>query len=264
MNPLFRMKSSALALAMGLLTATALVAGPAMQLKPLKDGAAAEPGSTNAAAKVAKPKWQKLFDGKTLAGWSGLADHWKVEGGAITGVTTRNNPLKNNTFLVWTNGTVGNFELRLKYRIFNGNSGIQYRSQLMDAEKFIVGGYQADFEAGKTYSGILYEERGRGILAERGQRTFIKDNNGQTKVQVVGKLDESANLQAVIRHEDWNEYRIVAKDNHLMHFINDRMTVDVVDFQAAKAAKEGILAFQIHVGPPMIVQFRDVELLAQP
>jgi hypothetical protein len=149
MNPLFRMKSSALALAMGLLTATALVAGPAMQLKPLKDGAAAEPGSTNAAAKVAKPKWQKLFDGKTLAGWSGLADHWKVEGGAITGVTTRNNPLKNNTFLVWTNGTVGNFELRLKYRIFNGNSGIQYRSQLMDAEKFIVGGYQADFEAGK-------------------------------------------------------------------------------------------------------------------
>ena len=264
MNPLFRMKSSALALAMGLLTATALVAGPAMQLKPLKDGAAAEPGSTNAAAKVAKPKWQKLFDGKTLAGWSGLADHWKVEGGAITGVTTRNNPLKNNTFLVWTNGTVGNFELRLKYRIFNGNSGIQYRSQLMDAEKFIVGGYQADFEAGKTYSGILYEERGRGILAERGQRTVITDEGGKTKVTVVGKLADSKDLQASIRDEQWNDYLIVADGNHLMHFINGRMTVDVVDQQSAKAAKEGILALQIHAGPPMVVQFRDVKIKKLP
>lgn len=258
MNPL------RIATVLSLLAASSLFAGPAMKLKPLKGStAAAEPGATNA-TKVAKPKWQKLFDGKSLTGWNGLSDLWSVEGGAITGRTTGDNPIKNNTFLVWTNGTVGNFELRLKYRIVAGNSGIQYRSKLMDAEKFIVGGYQADFEAGKTYSGILYEERGRGILAERGQRTFIKDNNGQTKVQVVGKLDESANLQAAIRNEDWNDYRIVAHDNHLMHFINNRMTVDAVDFQEAKAAKEGVLAFQIHVGPPMVVQFRDVELLALP
>lgn len=228
---------------------------PAEKIAPSKSGKSEQP---------AKPKWQKLFDGKTLTGWSGLADHWKVDQGAITGYTTRENPLKNNTFLVWTNGTVGNFELRLKYRMFNGNSGIQYRSKLMDPEKFIVGGYQADFEAGKTYSGILYEERDRGILAERGQRTFVREVNGQTKVQVVGKLDDSANIQAAIRSEDWNEYRVVAKDNHLMHFINGRMTVDVVDFQESKAAKEGILAFQIHVGPPMLVQFRDVELMALP
>ena len=222
---------------------------------------------TGCKATIKDPKTEgyvPIFDGKTLAGWAGRSDLWTVKEGLITGTTHRDHPIAGNTFLVWTNGTVANFELRLQYRIFNGNSGIQYRSKLVDADKFVVGGYQADFEAGKTYSGILYEERGRGILAERGQRTFIKDNNGQTKVQVVGKLDESANLQAVIRHEDWNEYRIVAKDNHLMHFINDRMTVDVVDFQAAKAAKEGILAFQIHVGPPMIVQFRDVELRAQP
>jgi hypothetical protein len=258
------MKSFRLAFSLGLLAATSLLAGPAMQLKPIKAKAEADCTCTNAEAKVAKPKWQKLFDGKSLTGWNGLPDLWTVEGGAITGRTTRDNPIKNNTFLVWTNGTVGNFELRLKYRIIIGNSGIQYRSKLTDAEKFIVGGYQADFEAGKTYSGILYEERGRGILAERGQRTFIKDSNGQTKVQVVGKLDESANLQAAIRNEDWNEYRIVAHDNHLMHFINNRMTVDVVDFQEAQAAKEGILAFQIHVGPPMVVQFRDVELLALP
>ncbi len=261
MNLISRMNLSRFALSLGLVTTVTLTAGPALQLKPQHRPAGA---TEEAPAKPAKAKWQKIFDGKSLTGWSGLTDYWSVQDGAITGTTTRANPLKNNTFLVWTNGSVGNFELRLKYRIFNGNSGIQYRSTLMDPEKFIVGGYQADFEAGKTYSGILYEERGRGILAERGQRTFVRDNNGQTQVQVVGKLDESANLQAVIRNEDWNDYRIVAKDNHLMHFINDRMTVDVVDFQESKAAKEGVLAFQIHVGPPMVVQFKDVELLAQP
>jgi hypothetical protein len=128
----------------------------------------------------------------------------------------------------------------------------------------VVGGYQADFEAGKTYSGILYEERGRGILAERGQRTVITDEGGKTKVSVVGKLADSKDLQASIRDEQWNDYLIVADGNHLMHFINGRMTVDVVDQQAAKAAKEGILALQIHAGPPMVVQFRDVKIKKLP
>ena len=215
---------------------------------------------------AAEDGFTPIFDGKSLTGWEGHASIWSVKDGTITGQTTAETNLKHNTFLVWKGGTVDDFELRFSYRIVKGNSGLQYRSKVAEQgpQGPIVGGYQADFEAGKTYSGILYEERGRGILAERGQRTFIKDNNGQTKVQVVGKLDESANLQAAIRNDDWNDYRIVAHGNHLMHFINNRMTVDVVDFQEAKAAKEGILAFQIHVGPPMVVQFKDVELLALP
>lgn len=216
------------------------------------------------ARKSTKPAWEKLFDGKTLNGWSGLTDHWSVRDGAITGVTSRDNKLDHNTFLVWTNGTLANFELRLKYRILNGNSGIQYRSQLLDPEKFIVGGYQADFEAGKTYSGILYEERGRGILAERGQSTVIKEVDGRTKVNVVRRIEDSAKLQAAIRDGDWNDYHIVANGNHLMHFINGRMTADIVDLQANKAATSGILALQIHTGPPMLVQFKDLELLRLP
>jgi len=205
-----------------------------------------------------------IFDGKSLAGWAGRSDLWSVQDGAITGTTHRDHPIAGNTFLVWTNGTLANFELRLQYRIFNGNSGIQYRSKLVDADKFVVGGYQADFEAGKTYSGILYEERGRGILAERGQRTVITDEGGKTKVNVVGKLADSKELQANIRDEQWNDYLVFADGNHLMHFINGRMTVDVVDQQSAKAAKEGILALQIHAGPPMVVQFRDVKLKKLP
>lgn len=221
-------------------------------------------GCQSAATKAKQQGYTPLFDGKTLAGWAGLSEYWTVRDGAITGFTTKESPLKNNTFLVYTNDTVANFELRLQYRILNGNSGIQYRSKVMDAEKAIVGGYQADFEAGKTYSGILYEERGRGILAERGQRTVITDDNGKTKISVTGTLADSKDLQANIRDEDWNDYLIIADGNHLMHFINGRMTVDVVDQQPSKAAESGVLALQIHVGPPMLVQFRDIKIKKLP
>ncbi|MEI6341529.1 MAG: DUF1080 domain-containing protein [Verrucomicrobiota bacterium] len=205
-----------------------------------------------------------LFNGKDLSGWAGAPGLWTVEEGAITGTTTSLNPIKNNTFLIYTNAAVDNFELRLKYRVFNGNSGIQYRSQVLDAEKAIVGGYQADIEAGKTYSGILYEERGRGILALRGQRTVINEAAGQTKVNVIGELGKGPDLQAFVRQDDWNEYLIVANGNHLMHFINGKLMVDVVDDQASKAAKSGVLALQIHVGPPMKVQFKDLVLKKLP
>ena len=73
----------------------------------------------------------------------------------------------------------------------------------------------------------------------------------------VGKSDE---IQAGIKQADWNEYRVVAKGGHLQHFINGQQTVDIIDEQAAKAAKSGVLALQIHVGPPMNVQFRNVRI----
>src|SRR5207247_1821449 len=170
-----------------------------------------------------------------------------------------------NNFLIWTNGTVGDFELRLSYKIVpnntNGfaNSGIQYRSK--DFGDFVVGGYQADFEAGKTYSGILYEERMDGILAQRGQKTVVKTVEGKTKVEVVGSLDKSEEIQAKIKDKDWNDYLVVAQGNHLQHFINGAQTVDVIDErEGGKAAKEGILALQLHAGEPMTVQFRDIRL----
>jgi Domain of Unknown Function (DUF1080) len=217
-----------------------------------------------------EPGFVSLFDGKSLAGWNGLSDHWKVQDGTITGYTEKANPLKQNTFLMWTNGTVDNFELRFRYLILPlsdsgfGNSGVQYRSKLVDPAAFVVAGYQADFEAGTTYSGILYEERLRGILAERGQRTRVTEENGATKVVKIGDLAPSAELQANIRQRQWNDYVVIADGNHLMHFINGRMTVDVIDEQASKAAKSGILALQLHAGPPMQVQFKDIRLKKLP
>ena len=211
-----------------------------------------------------------IFNGTNLEGWEGNTTLWSVEDGCITGRTQADPKLTHNTFLVYTNGPVADFELRFAYKIVNGNSGVQYRSKVMEQGKFgpIVGGYQADFEAGKTYSGILYEEKMRGILAQRGQKVVIKEvevekdgkKKKETKVEVVGELGKSADIQAKINNEDWNDYVIIAKGNHLQHFINGLQTIDVIDEQEEKAAKSGVLALQIHVGPPMTVQFKNLRM----
>jgi hypothetical protein len=229
---------------------------------PLAAGAALLIAASLSAAEKVEPGFKSLFNGQDLTGWQGNPELWSVEDGCITGRTKAEPKLTHNTFLVWTNGDVADFELRLSYKIVNGNSGIQYRSKVKSQGAFgpIVGGYQADFEAGKTYSGILYEELGRGILAQRGQKTVIKDDAGKPKIEVAGSLGDTKEIQAKIKHEDWNDYVVIAKGNHLQHFINGQQTVDVVDEQDAKAAKSGVLALQIHVGPPMNVQFRNVRI----
>lgn len=199
-----------------------------------------------------------LFNGKDLEGWDGNPKFWSVQDGAITGKTTKENPTKGNTFIIWRGGTVGDFELRLQYKIVGGNSGIQYRSK--DMGNWVVGGYQGDFESGNTYSGILYEERGRGILAQRGQFTAVHANGNKHKVEVLGSLGASKDIQAGIKKEDWNDYKIIANENRLVHMINGRVTAIVVDMDEAKRASSGILALQLHAGPPMTVQFRDIKI----
>src|SRR2546426_859153 len=210
---------------------------------------------------AAEEGFKSIFNGNDLTGWDGRPQHWSVEDGAITGRTTKERPAQGNNFLIWTNGTVSDFELRLSYKIVpnntNGfaNSGIQYRSK--DFGNFVVGGYQADFEAGKTYSGILYEERGRGILAQRGQMTWIQPDG---KIRVIGSLGKSEENQEQIKKEDWNDYVVIARGNHLTHVINGRVTADVTDDQESKAAKSGILALQLHAGDPMTVQFKNIRI----
>jgi hypothetical protein len=199
-----------------------------------------------------------LFNGKDLEGWDGNPKFWSVRDGAITGQTTAENPTRGNTFIIWRGGTVGDFELRLQYKIINGNSGIQYRSK--DLGNWVVGGYQGDFEAGNTYSGILYEEKGRGILAQRGQFTQILPGEKKPEIEVMGSLGESADIQANIKKEDWNDYKIIAHENRFVHMINGRITAIVVDNDIENRVSSGILALQLHAGPPMTVQFRDIKI----
>ncbi|MEX0867280.1 MAG: family 16 glycoside hydrolase [Pirellulales bacterium] len=207
---------------------------------------------------AAEADFVEIFNGKDLNGWDGDPKFWSVRDGAITGQTTAENPTQGNTFIVWREGELDDFELQLKYRMEGGNSGIQYRSE--ESNKWRVGGYQADFESGKTYSGILYEERGRGILAQRGQKVTI-DAEGKKSAE---KFAESAELQKAIKPGEWNDYRIVAQGNHLTHYINGEKMSEFIDGQTDKAKFKGILALQLHAGPPMLVQFKDIKLKRLP
>lgn len=208
-----------------------------------------------AKATAAAGEGVSLFDGKTLEGWEGKEGYWSVKDGCITGTTTAENPLSHNTFLIWRGGKVGDFEINLKFKIVGGNSGIQYRSK--ESDDFVVSGYQADIEDGTTHIGILYEERGRGILAKRGEKVVI---GADGKKEVTGKTASDDEILGSIKQHDWNDYSVSVKGNHIVQKINGHVTVDVTDNQTDKAAKEGILALQLHQGPPMVVQFKDIVL----
>src|SRR5579859_3133191 len=165
--------------------------------------------------------FKSIFNGKDLTGWGGVPELWSVKDGAITGQTTPEHPAKVNTFLVWTNGTVADFELRCAFKLVPNNpqgfanSGVQYRSKIFDQANWVVGGYQADMEAGPNYTGILYEERMRGILAQRGEKV-LWDKEG--KKHVIGSLGSAAEIEAGVKHGDWNDYVIIARGNHLQQW----------------------------------------------
>lgn len=209
-------------------------------------------------AAVAEDGAKSIFNGKDLSGWRGNSELWKVEDGAITGTTTAEKPLKFNTFLIWED-KVADFELELDYKISGqrGNSGIQYRSKVLRADDFVVGGYQADIDVTLTYAGINYEEKGRGKLTDgRGERVTIAADGKRT----TEKFADAKELGKNIKQGEWNHYKVVANGNKLSHYINGVLMAEVIDSQEGKAASEGVLAFQIHQGPPMQIKFKNVML----
>jgi len=200
---------------------------------------------------------KQLFNGKDLSGWDGNPESWKVEDGAITGTTTDDKPLPYNQFLIWRGGTVKNFELTAKVKQSGNNSGIQYRSkERKQVGPWSIGGYQCDVHPQAANNAMLYEEGERTILAQNGQ-TVIIDRDG-TKWLV----KETEPLKVDVA--DWNEYTVIARGNQLIHKINGQTVVDVTDHQENERELEGLLAIQIHRGPAMKVQVKDIVLKELP
>lgn len=210
-----------------------------------------------ASSALAADDFKPIFNGKDLAGWEGDPRLWSVTDGAIRGETQLDRMTTTNTFLIWRGGVLKDFELKLKVRIRNGNSGIQYRSK--DLGKFVVSGYQVEVDNAPGKSGFLYHEKGRKFLALVGEKVEIDETQ---KPKVVGQLAEKKALiaQGYYKPKEWNDYRIVARGNHLAHFLNGIQVVDVIDNDPKGRSLEGILALQIHVGPPMLVEFKDILL----
>lgn len=200
----------------------------------------------------------ELFDGKSLEGWDGDPVYWSVRDGVIVGEVTPETLLKRNSFLIWKGGTVGDFELMVEYRVSaKGNSGVNYRSVATPDLKWSLTGYQADIDGGDRWMGQNYEERGRTFLAYRGQNVVLKPD---AKPEVVKEIGDAAELQKVVKKEDWNTCRIVAKGNVMKHFVNDVLMSEVEDLDPEKRVTEGLIGVQVHVGPPMSIEYRSILL----
>jgi len=200
---------------------------------------------------------KNLFNGKDLTGWTGNPDFWKVENGIIVGETTNQKKTSSNTFLIWEGGNLGDFELTLKARVKgNNNSGIQYRSKVLNAKTWSVGGYQMDMHPAPNYLGMMYEERGRGIIAQRGENVII-DSEGKKTSKGKPDKEKKDNLA------DWNEFKISAIGNKLTHMVNGKVTVSIEDNENGKKATSGVIALQLHAGGPMRLEVKDISLVAK-
>jgi len=216
--------------------------------------------------------FKPIFDGKTLDGWEGDPTYWSVEDGAIVGLITPETLLKANTFLIWQGGQPGDFELKAKFKISEtGNSGINYRSDLFPDVPFALRGYQADIDGKINYTGQNYEERKRTTLAYRGQKTKITpqenptgnlrdyvERNAWKGLNVIEEIGDRDELKTKIKSEDWNDIHIIAKGNVLKHYVNGVLMSEVHDDDPANFSAKGYLGVQVHVGPPMKVQYKDL------
>lgn len=196
-----------------------------------------------------------LFDGKTLNGWDGDPAYWRVEDGTIVGETKPGAIPKQNTFLIWRNGMPGDFDLHAEYRLTGGNSGIQYRSAEVPDIRWAMKGYQADIDAEQKYTGQIYEERGRGFLALRGQSAVIETG---VKPMVLGTLGSDAELKAAINAPGWNEYHIIARGNVLIQILNGRVMSMLADDDTANRKMDGLIGIQLHAGEPMKIEVRNI------
>lgn len=182
----------------------------------------------SSSATIALGEELQLFNGKDLSGWKGDPEMWKVEDGVIVGTTPG---LSYNTFLIYEK-ELDNFELKFKAKLDRNNSGVQFRSKIVDPEKFVMSGYQADIAP--NYWGLLYEEKARGML------DFKKDVKG------VAKLGE------------WADYVIRADGPEITITVNGTETVKYTEKDVKAGAKSGLIGLQLHGGIPMKVHFKDI------
>jgi len=203
-----------------------------------------------------------IFDGTSLKGWEGNPNYWRVENGALVGEITPETVVKSNTFIIWRGGRPKDFELKLDYRITaGGNSGINYRSAsvpdpVTPANTFALRGYQFDLDGGKRYVGNNYEEKGRLFLAVRGQVTRVVGDRPPVVLATLGDTDELAALAK----DDWNAVHLIIRGNTLVHVLNGRLMSVTVDNDAPNRPVDGLIGVQVHVGPPMKVEYRNIRL----
>ena len=195
---------------------------------------------------------QSLFNGKDLSGWKDEAGLFSVKDGVIYG-STHGKKLPSNRFLVWE-GEVGDFELTYEAKVIGeNNSGMMYRAQ-NHKEKMRLQGNQCDLHPKAEFCGMLYSEAtGRGIVAKRGTKVEVDAASGKPKV--TGETTPATSVDIT----QWNTFKVVAKGNHIQHFVNGKLAIDLTD-NHKDAKLKGLIGIQLHKGKPMEAYFRNITL----
>jgi hypothetical protein len=204
------------------------------------------------AAAIAEDK--VLFNGKDLAGWDGAPGWWTVEDGALTAQSTPEKPCKACNYLVWTGGQPSDFELSADFKLSeSANSGVQLRSKALP--KWDTCGYQADMTGDGKLVGFVYHHK-RGLIAGRGEKVTLSAD-GKKDVQSIGKPDE---LLTSFKKGDWNTYRIICRGPEIKLYVNGVLMCQFTDNDTRQTDERGVIALQMHPGPPMKVQFKNIVL----
>jgi len=214
--------------------------------------------------------FESIFDGETLSGWEGDPVYWRVENGNLVGEVTPSTILDRNSFIIWKEGITEDFEFKAEYRISeDGNSGINYRSEEIDNLPFALVGYQCDIDGQNRYTGMNYEERRRTTLANPGKMVVLESSTSSTLKEniknnqwlprkEIGDTGDIDLFKSQIKTNDWNSVHIVVKGNRMQHFINGNLMSDVTDNDKFNRRLEGLLGVQVHVGPPMRIEYRNM------
>tara|TARA_R110002033_G_scaffold145666_1_gene183305 strand:- start:895 stop:1677 length:783 start_codon:yes stop_codon:yes gene_type:complete len=217
-----------------------------------------------------------IFNGESLKGWKGDSTYWRVENGILIGEVTPETILKSNTFIIYEEEQPDDFELKLEYKITElGNSGINYRSDIIDSNPYALRGYQCDIDGKNKYTGQNYEEKKRTTLAYLGEKVIIpvmpdslsglnlrkniKKNCWQTRDKV-SSLGDLKSLKLNIKDHSWNKVHLIIKGNQLQHYVNGVLMSDVTDLDTVNKKLMGYIGVQVHVGPPMKVEYRNIRL----
>ncbi|WP_203257153.1 3-keto-disaccharide hydrolase [Hyunsoonleella ulvae] len=218
--------------------------------------------------------FKSIFNGENLDGWEGDPKYWRVENGILIGEVTPETILKRNSFIIYNKEQPDNFELKLEYRVSElGNSGVNYRSEMIEGIPFALRGYQCDIDGRNRYTGQNYEEKKRTTLAYMGEkvniakmpdsipknnlRKHVKKNCWQTRT-VVDTLGSKSQLKSNIKANAWNKVYIKVNGNTMQHYVNGVLMSEVTDLDTINRTMKGYIGVQVHVGPPMKIEYKNI------
>jgi hypothetical protein len=223
--------------------------------------------------------WQSMFDGRTLNGWSGDPNIWKVVDGAIVGKrppAPEAGPAFRGTYLVWQGGEPADFELRLEIKLegSGADSGINYRAFVApmrtqsgmpqpspDEAKWNLGGYQFDFHATNLRTnGQVAKAAGIGSIAYRGQ--VVRTATGEN-ARLISSVGDDEALGSFFKSNDWNQVDLIARGDTLIQIINGHVMAILIDDDPAKSWPKGLIGLQ-YAGSPSKISFRKIRIRTLP